>query len=170
MFHYLTETPENVRSSAVSKFSEGSERLRQEIEKRRKRNSNESLSMRRKIYSAQLVANELDRIRSFLPKAGLSEHDETEVLSKNARSIVSGCPTYYIEREIALRLEAQSRPIEENDLRDMQSFCAVLAYADIVVAENTFSNLAIQARLDQKYGTRIMTNLLDLPGALRSAL
>jgi hypothetical protein len=37
----------------------------------------------------------------------------------------------------------------------MQSFCAVIAYSDIVVAENQFSSLARQAGLDTKYGTTI---------------
>ncbi|MCB1392416.1 hypothetical protein [Nitrobacter sp.] len=57
------------------------------------------------------------------------------------------CPTYFIEREIGLPIEAQDRPIEESDFRDMKTFCAVVAYADIVVAESRFSNLAVQSGL-----------------------
>ena len=64
-------------------------------------------------------------------------------MRKNAHKVINDSPTYYIEREIALRLEAQqNRPIEKNDFRDMQTFCAVVAYADVVVAENQFANLA----------------------------
>jgi hypothetical protein len=44
----------------------------------------------------------------------------------------------------------------------MQTFCAVVAYADVVVAENTFSNLARQGGLDKKFGTQINTSLLEL--------
>ena len=74
---------------------------------------------------------------------------------------------FFIERKIALRLEAQSPPIEENDLRDMQTFCAVVAYADIVVAKNLFSNLAIQAGLQKKFETIVTTDLLTLPEQLK---
>jgi hypothetical protein len=52
----------------------------------------------------------------------------------------------------------------------MQAFCAVVAYADIVVAENMFSNLAKQAGLDKKYSTHITTRLLGVPEALRNPL
>ena len=40
-------------------------------------------------------------------------------------------------------------------------------YADFVVAENMFSNLAVQSGLHKKYGTRITTKLADVPEALR---
>jgi len=168
MFDYLTETPEDVRLMAVSQFSEGLEKLRQAIEDRRARDASEPIPMRRRMHSARLMINELDLILSFVRKAGLSKPDETAVLRNNARNIINECPTYFIEREIGLRIEAQSRAIEENDFRDMQAFCAVLAYADIVIAENMFSNLAKQAGLHKMYGTRITTNLADVPGALRA--
>jgi site-specific DNA recombinase len=88
---------------------------------------------------------------------------ETEILRKTCHKIINDAPTFFIEREIAVRLEAQPRLIEENDLRDMQTFCAVVAYADIVVAENLFSNLATQAGLHKKFETVVTTNLLALP-------
>jgi len=71
-------------------------------------------------------------------------------------------PIYYVEREIALRLEAQARPIKENDFRDMQSFCAIIPYADEVIGEKQFVNLAKQAKLDSKYGTKLGTDILSL--------
>jgi hypothetical protein len=85
---------------------------------------------------------------------------------KTARRIIEDVPTFHVEREIALRLEAQARPIEVNDFRDMQSFCAIIPYADDVIGENQFVNLARQAKLDKKYGTRLTTNVLDLAASL----
>jgi hypothetical protein len=166
MFEYLTKTPEDTRTMAVSKFSEGSEQLRQEVEERRARDAIHGVSMRRRLHGARLVINEIDLIKSFIQSAKLPERDENLVLQKHARAIVSECPTYHIEREIGLRVEMQSRPIEENDFRDMQAFCAVLAYADVVVAENMFANLAMQAGLHKKYVTQITTSLTDIPAAL----
>jgi hypothetical protein len=77
-----------------------------------------------------------------------------------ARRIITDVPTYYIEREITLRLEAQDRPRHENDFRDMQSFCAVLSYADQVIGENQFVNLAPQAGLNKKYRAELATDVL----------
>jgi hypothetical protein len=168
MFEFLTGLPEDIRTMAVSKFSEGSEKLRQAIEEKRARDASEGVSMRRKLSSVRLMINELDLVLSFIRMAGLPETDENVVLQKFARSIMNECPTYFIEREIGLRIEAQDRAIEENDFRDMQTFCAVVAYADIIVAENMFSNLAIQAGLHKKYGTRITTKLADIPDILRA--
>lgn len=167
LFDYLTSTPDDIRTVAVSNFSKGAERLRQQVEERRSRDANESWSMRRRIQGAMLIINELDLILGFARRAGLPEFDENNVLRDNARKIINNSPTYFIEREIALRLEAQSRPIEENDFRDMQSFCAVTAYADVVVAENQFANLAKQSGLDRKYETQILTDLHDIVEYLR---
>ena len=80
---------------------------------------------------------------------------------------MTDAPTYHVERELALKIEAQSRPVQEDDLRDMQTLCAVIRYADIVVAENQFSNLAKQAGLDKKYGTQIITDLWYLSSGCR---
>jgi hypothetical protein len=51
----------------------------------------------------------------------------------------------------------------------MQAFCAVIAYADIVVAENQFSNLAQQAGLDKIFKTRVTTRLAAFPAEFESS-
>jgi hypothetical protein len=167
MFDYLTGLPEDIRKMAVSNFSEGAEKLRQAIEDKRSKDASQPISMRRKLSGARLMINEIDLIQSLVRLADLPEKDEGSVFEKHARSIMSECPTYFIEREIGLRIEQQDRPIEENDFRDMQTFCAVIAYADIIVAENMFSNLAIQSGLHRRYDTLITTKLADIPNALR---
>jgi hypothetical protein len=169
LFSYLVDTPDDRRAFAVAEFSKGSEKLREEIEARRKRHAGESLSMRRRIYSAMLVIGDIELICSIARSAGLPPVEEMAMLRDNARKLVNETPTYFIEREIALKLEGQNRPIDQNDFRDMQTFSAVLAYADIVIAENQFSNLAKQAGLHAKYQTNIATNLRQLPSLLESS-
>ena len=167
LFEYLVGIEDDIRRLAVSKFSEGANKLKEDIEKRRQRDANETMAMRRMIQGALLVTNELDLICTFIEKAQIPNQSETEILRDQCRRIVTDAPTFNIEREIALRLEAQqNRFIEENDLRDMQSFCAVVAYADIVVAENQFSSLTKQGGLDKKYKTIVSTDLLALPALL----
>jgi hypothetical protein len=166
LFDYLMNTTDEVRTTAAKNFTEGSEKLKQLIEERRKRDAGKSLSMRRRIYSATLAANELDVILGFAKNAGLPTQDENDVLRKCVRKLITDAPIYYIEREITLKIEAQPRPVTENDFRDMQTFCAVMPYADVVIAENQFSNLAKQAGLDKKYQTQVLTNLSSLQDVL----
>jgi hypothetical protein len=168
LFDYLTGLPEDIRKSAVATFSEGAEKLRQTIEIKRSDDLAVTEAMRRRLSSARLMTNEIDLVLSFVRMARLPDTDEGAVMQKHARSIIDDCPTYFIEREVGLRIEQQNRPIEVNDFRDMQAFCAVAAYADIVVAENLFSNLAIQSGLAKKFGTQIKTKLSEVLAALRA--
>ncbi len=166
MYDYLAGIDEQTRSVAVSRFSAGSAGVLEGIEKRRALVASESMDFRKRAYSARLMIDELDLINSFVEKADLPKSVWNSVIQDTIRNVVEESPTYFIEREIGVRIEAQSRAIQENDLRDMQSFCAVMAYADIVTAENLFSNLALQAGLHKKYGTQIVPNLFELPKAL----
>ena len=59
LFEYLMLTPDDVRVTAVARFTEGSDKLRQQIEARRARDANESLSMCRRIHSATVMVDEL---------------------------------------------------------------------------------------------------------------
>jgi hypothetical protein len=49
-------------------------------------------------------------------------------------------------------------------MRDMQAYSAAIPYADEIVGENQFINLARQARFGEKYGTKLETDLLVLAG------
>ena len=166
MYDYLAGIDEQTRSVAVARFSNGSAGVLEGIEKRRALVAGETMDLRLRAYSARLLVDELDLINSFIAKAGLPSSDWQTIIQKACINIVEDCPTYFIEREIGVRIESQSRTIDENDLRDMQSFCTVTAYADIMVAEKQFSNLAIQAGLHKKYGTQIITYLYALPELL----
>jgi hypothetical protein len=163
LFDFLTTAMEDVRKFAVAQFSAGSEQLRQRIEERRARHADESTPMRRNIHSALMMHSEIDLILAVAAKAGVANKSADDLVREHARAIMDDSPTYFIEREIALRIEAQkTRKINENDFRDMQTFCAVVAYADVVIGENMFANLARQSQLDKKFDTQIITNLLEL--------
>ena len=48
----------------------------------------------------------------------------------------------------------------------MQSFCAVIPYADAVIAENQFVSLARQAKIDKKCNTQVATGIFALKDCL----
>lgn len=162
LFDYLVNSSDEKRRSAVSQWSAGSEELRQRIEHRRQRFQNEPMAMRRRAYSALLMIDELEVILKFADDAGAPWQTVSDIGSSNARRLIREVPAYHVERELTLRIEAQNRSTNENDLRDMATFCATIPYADCVISENLFVNLAIQAGLDRQFGTTVTTDLMGV--------
>lgn len=167
LFDFLMEQPDDIRRASVVQFTQGSKKLAERIEARRKRDKDETKETRRNLQNAMLMINEMDHIIPCVALVGIPDKAGFDIMRDNAHAIMDGTPTYYIEREMALLLEDQhNRPINENDFRDMQTFCAVVAYADVIIPENMFSSLARQAGLDKKYNTQIVTSLLELKARL----
>lgn len=79
-----------------------------------------------------------------------------------AKGLIADVPILNVERELAVRLEDQTRAITENDLRDMASFAAVLPLVNVFVAEKPCVNLARQSGLARQYGVELRTNLAEL--------
>lgn len=115
--------------------------------------------MRRRIYSVLLVMEDQEIMIAVADRLGLPWRCLEDDNGATMRRVVNETATFLIEREIALKLEAQPRPIQANDTRDMRSFSTVLPYADIVVAEKQFTNLARQAGLASRFGVRLETEL-----------
>jgi hypothetical protein len=162
LFDYLVRAPNEERQLAVKQWSVGSEELQQRVERRRQKFQNEPMEIRRRAYSAALMIDELEIILKFARDAGASWQSFSDIGSSNARRLIEEVPAYHIECELALKLEAQNRPIEENDFRDMATFCATVPYADFVISENMFVNLAHQARLNKHFDTIITTDLMEI--------
>jgi len=159
---YLMETHEDVRQRAIQQFTRGCETLRTRIEERRARHKGESLSMRRKIYNVLLAMDEQDTMIATATQLGLPWNCFMDNGGTTLRTVMRETPAFLIEREIILKLEALDRPIEHNDLRDMRNFATVLPYADIIVAEKLFTNLARQTDLQTRFKAHLETDLRAL--------
>ncbi len=166
LFDYLAVIDDGVRRQAVGTFEQGLVRLKADIEERRARHRGESLSMRRKIYSVLLALGDQEFMIDAAVKLGLPWRCFMDNNGATMRRVVRETPTLLIEREISLKLEGQRGDIKINDALDMQNFTTVLPYADIVVAENGFINLARQAGLAERFHVRLETDL----GALLNSL
>ncbi|WP_114008058.1 hypothetical protein [Cohaesibacter intestini] len=162
LFDYLTSNDEDVRLEGVRRFSASSADLVMGIEARRAIVASEPLALRKRVYGARLIIDELDFVLATGRSLGLDWNGFTDIGSSLVRSILGDVPILATERELAIRLEDLARPIEENDLRDMSAFTTVLSLADVVIGEKTFVNLARQARLDKAYGTRLLTSIDEL--------
>lgn len=167
MYAHLMGGEDYSRRESVVRYSRDSEQLLVRLEERRSKSSEHPPGMRRRIYSAVLVADELARICEVARSVGV----DIEALGKKKPSVIrrlpTEVPTYHIEVELVLKLEQQARTLTANDLRDMYAFCSVLKDSDVVVAEKQFTNLAIQAGLGNKYVTTLTTDLDEAVTALR---
>lgn len=162
LFDYLAFQDEAVRREVVRRNTASSMELIADIEARRSIAASEPLALRKRAYGARLIIDEVDFILATASKLGLDWRTVSDIGSSLARSITVDVPVFHVERELAVRLEDQARPITENDLRDMMAFATVLPIADVLVAEKPFVNLARQAKLGEIYSTELMTSILDL--------
>lgn len=169
LFDYLVLSDDAVRREGVRHYSAGSADLVARIEARRLIAAGETLALRRRAYGAQLIIDEIDFILATGRGLGLDWRDVRDIGSSLLRRLVVDVPMFHVEKELAVRIEDQTRPISENDLRDMSAFTAALPFADFLVAEKPFVNVARQARLGEQYDTTLLTSVFDLPAALQDA-
>ena len=162
LLDYLMAGQEDVRLEAVRRYSASSAELIGGIESRRAIAAGETLALRKRAYGARLIIDELDFILATGRQLGLDWRTVSDIGSSLVRRIAAEIPILNIERELAVRLEDQARGINENDLRDMAAFTTVVPFADLVVAEKQFVNLARQASLDKDHKTTLMTSIFDL--------
>lgn len=162
LFDYLAFNDEEVRRAAVRQYSASSVELIAGIEARRRVAAGEKLALRRRAYGAQLVLDEIEFILATGRRLGLEWRSVRDIGSSLLRSLTVEVPILHIEKELAVRIEDQAGPISENDLRDMSAFTTVLPFANLLVAEKPFVNLARQARLWERYETTLLTSIYDL--------
>jgi hypothetical protein len=162
LFQYLVGDEARVRKEAVRRYSADSQTLLARMAARRQRIASESFALRLRAYSAQMLLDEIDYILALGRQHGLPWKDVRDIGAKLGKSLVTEVPIMNVERQLAVRLEDQSRATTENDLRDMAAFITTLPLVDIIVAEKQFVNLSRQAKLDAQYGTSLLTSVHDL--------
>jgi hypothetical protein len=161
---YMLNQDDSTRRAAHAAFAAESIALVERMEERRRLLDGESVDLRRRAYSAKLFLDHQGYVAHVLQSIG---HTVDEMKAKGPKAIVSfleNVPTLNVEAEMAAKLEAQPRAIEENDIRDMLSFYTALPYASRIVGEKGFVALAKQANLDKKYGTSVSKSLDSLLG------
>ncbi len=158
-YDWIMEADTDHRAEGVRMFSRGAEELLQRIERRRSAWADQSGAIRKRAYGATMLIDELDFLLSVARQIGLPWSSVSDMGDKTVRALIRDCPTLNAERELTTRLESQSRALTENDTRDMFAYTAAVPYADLVIGENQFINLARQGGLDRLYGTRLTANI-----------
>lgn len=115
LFDYLAFSDEEVRRESVRRYSAGSADLLARIEARRVIAAGETLALRRRAYGARLILDEIDFILTTGRSLGLNWRDIRDVGSSVVRRLTVEVPIFHVERELALRIEDQAKPVSEND-------------------------------------------------------
>ncbi|MCH1918602.1 hypothetical protein L9G15_04035 [Shewanella sp. A3A] len=139
---YMLNQDDSARRAAHEAFATESAALVERIEKRRGLLGGESGDLRKRAYSANLFIDHQGYVAHVLQSL---EHTVDEMKAKGPKAItrfLENVPTLNIEAEMAVKLEGQSRAIEENDIRDMASFCTAIPYSSRFVGEKRFVSLA----------------------------
>jgi hypothetical protein len=168
LYHYLTELDEASRTAAVRNFTAGSNGLISRLEQLRSLVAGQPIAMRRQVYGARLLIENLDYIFSLARELDLPLTSANDLGKARIRAITTQIPMFDIERELVIRAESENRATDENDLRDIAALCCVIKYADIVVAEKPFVNRARQGNLDNRYNVRLLTAVTDITPELFS--
>jgi hypothetical protein len=104
--------------------------------------------------------------------AGLSNIETERWLENddNALRLMNLVPHLDVAITLLCRRDANpQQPIRRTDGRDLSFFQLAIPYANLVLAEKAWSHLATAGRhsLAERYETRILTNLSELPRALQ---
>ena len=159
---YMQNQDDEMRRQAVAAFTSESASLLARIEERRSIMVGSNIDLRYRAYSAKLFLEHQGFVAHMLDVIGHSVDDMKALGDKAVLQFMKGVPTLNVEAEIAARLEIQAGALEQNDIRDVQSFCTAIPYSSRLVAERDFTSLARQAKLDSKYGVLLHTNLTEL--------
>jgi hypothetical protein len=162
MFNFLMAPADATRREAVRQHSEGSRQLIAKIEARRASVRDKPQSARRRTYGELLLRGDSDLTLEVARKMNLPVGKLEDLGSEHVQYLIEAVPLFVIERELVVKTEGEERPVDENDLRDLAAFDIVLPYADTVVGEKAFLSRARQARLGERYRTRLLTDFNDL--------
>lgn len=165
LFSYLT-FDDGARAEGLEMFSNAINELLTCTEEQRQRLAGENLSMRRKALSVVLWIDSQDAIWAEVDFLGIETTTFKQSSPTLMKDLIRRVPCLYIERELRLVLEAESGTLTPNDAMDMQFFCAALPYMNVVAAEKGFTSRALQAKLGEKFGTTLVTDLEAIPEAL----
>lgn|GEM_PF-2267159 len=160
---FMLNQHDQTRRDAHAIFSRQSDLLVERIEKRRKEFGNYSKEMQRRAYSVHLFSDHQELIVQELINIGHTLQEMEKLGPDMFVKFLENIPTLNVELKLAISREAQTGSLKANDLGDVENFYTSIPYADVIVAEKNFVNLAKQTKLDKEYGVKLYTNFEDLP-------
>lgn len=159
---FMKNQDDSRRRMAHGALTAGLSDLVARIELRRARWSGQTLPVRRRAHAALLFIEHQETILRIAGELGYSFEELSNLGDKALRALVFDVPTLDVEAAMAAKLEAETGPIEPNDVLDIQSFYTAIPYSGRIVAEKAAIARARQAKLDEKYNVELSCSLNDL--------
>lgn len=150
-------------SSGISEFKRRAVAYAQRVEEARSLGKSYSKSIRKRAYVANLtyyLQPELVRILALYKQ---TFDDFLDLGKKQLLAFFEEVPTLNVEIELATeRDEHWDKEVDPNDMTDISFLSAAIPYCDIVITEKFWGNLIKRKKLDEKYDTVILSDLLEL--------
>jgi len=154
---------ESVNLSAVDKFRRGQAAIAKRQEQFRIEARSHGRQVHKRAYVANLTLAIQPKLVPLLAKFERTWQDFLALGKDRLMDFFSQIPTLDVETELVVaRNEDWSKEIHANDSSDIAFLSVAIPYCDIVVTENYWRHHAQKAKLDNKYGTVILDDLLDL--------
>jgi hypothetical protein len=155
------------RIEALASLRKTEEDLAIRVNAYRTRDSDASSAVRYRACAANLFLYLEPRISSALEELGLLTGDLLSLGRSKAMAFMASMPSANTEVELVTQRDLQvSRPAAKNDMLDISALSVAIPYCDVVVTEKFWADLATRRGLGKKYGTAILADLRELPGAL----
>lgn len=159
---FMKNQDDATRRNAYVDFSASAEQLIKRIEERRALLRGNSTDLRRRAYNVGLFLDHQDDMIRVTRDLGRTWEELKALGDKAMVALIEDVPTLNVEAEMAARLESETRPIDANDVMDMESFYTAIPYSSRVVAEKASISRARQAKLDVCYPVILSERLEDL--------
>jgi hypothetical protein len=102
--------------------------------------------------------------------AGIGNEEFLSLSADEMMDFLFDLPSRHVDYELhRLRHEDPQLKREVGDLEDLAALSVAVAYCDIVVTERHWVHLARRAGLDERYNTRMLSNVCDLMPLLLGA-
>lgn len=144
-----------------SKFARGQQELRDRVADMRHGRLEDAMT-------ATAIVDILDPLAAVCTRLGVDPGrlfaGGAEVLSP----LVYAIPSRWVERE--MRRQRHTNPQKQwegNDLNDVMALSVAVPYCDVVVTERQWAHFANVAKLDQRFKTKVIRDLRELPELLR---
>lgn len=160
---FLVGRDETSRSKATESFTQGASRWAKNVERMRTVGQPFSKAIRKRAYVANLT---LLLQKELTTQLALEKQDFEKFLALGRDGLLdffSRVPCLDVEIELATeRDENLSKAISPHDLVDLPFLNVAIPCCDVVVADKYWVDIAKRKKLDKKYNTVLLADLLEL--------
>lgn len=157
---FWIDMPDDIHQSlfqGLRNFEEGFIKRRNEL-KESWRNCDQSL--RKRAHIARLFMDMQDQYLQSMTRLGRDQGDIECLEMEDRLRLITEVPPLDVEVSLAVQHQQQwDRQEVINDVRDISHLCMSIPYCDVVITERYWVDKIKRAKLDEKYGTQVSSDL-----------